>query len=327
MYNSPADALTAFIDQMENWESPAQPLYKGNREKALEAGLEFLRPFLLNPEQHKEQVKLMLEGLAVTYMSAQLGPLLKIAFHPATNWISRNGTEFKKSNQIFVERVRSARADLLRSLKPGELTVAILPARAKASTDTAIKAKLFVFQVNVALYPDPAFTPQSMSVQLSVDDADVKFADVEPSSRVESIGSYEVGIQESGKFTRTVKDPSKIASTVDAKVAKVEVDEITEDSASKESATQTSIKELGQMLASLVISSAVGGVARWQLLRAPNQLLTGGSSFFATAFVPPALREVTLKARVCTELEGYGTYEAESEQRVGLSEASGLLTI
>ena len=215
----------------------------------------------------------------------------------------------------------------MRSLKPGELTVSILPARAKASTDTAIKAKLFVFQVNVALYPDPAFTPQSMSVQLSVDDADVKFADVEPSSRVESIGSYEVGIQESGKFTRTVKDASKIASPVDAKVAKVEVDEITEDSASKESATQTSIKESGQMLASLVISSAVGGVARWQLLRAPNQLLTGGSSFFATAFVPPALCEVTLKARVRTELEGYGTYEAESEQRVGLSEASGLLTI
>jgi len=180
----------------------------------------------------------------------------------------------------------------------------------------------------VALYPELDFTPQSMSVWLSVVDADVQFSDVEPSSKMDAIGSYEVGIQDSGKFTRTTKNADKLAFTVNAQVARVNIEESGEDSTSAEAATQTSIKQTSQMMAPMIISSAEGNVARWQLLRGPNQLLRGGSSFLATAFVPPALRKVALKAKVLADLDGYGAYEVESERQVDLStEASRVLKV
>jgi hypothetical protein len=122
------------------------------------------RPFLLNPEQHKGQVKLILEGIAKAVMAAQLGQIPGLVYNPAISWFTRSGTEFKKTNRLFAQRVRNARADLLTSLDPGELSVAILPARTKVSADPAINAQLIVFQVNVALYPQPDFAPQSLSV-------------------------------------------------------------------------------------------------------------------------------------------------------------------
>jgi hypothetical protein len=330
MYDTPANALSAFIERMEGWETPATPIL-GDREKVLQAGLEYLRPFLLNPEQHKEQVKLILEGISRAHMAAIVGPMAIVAFSPMMDWMTGARTDFKKGNQRYTDRLKTARAGLLTALNPGELSVNILPARAKASTDStdrAINRKLILFQVNVALYPEPDFTPQSLSVWLSVVDADVEFSDVEPSSKMDSIGAYEIGIQDSGKFTRTTKDANKLAFTANAQVAKVNTEESTEDSTSAEAATQTSIKRTGSMTAPMIISAAEGKVARWQILRGPNQILRGGSSFFATAFVPPALRKVTLKAKVLADLDGYGAYEAESERQVDLStESSALLRV
>src|SRR5947209_14449879 len=100
--------------------------------------------------------------------------MLRVVYNPAMSCITGAGTGFKKGNDAFVDRIKNARSGLLTSLNPGELSVSILPARAKVSDDTAINAKLIVFQVNVALYPASEFMPQSMSVQLSVADSDVQ---------------------------------------------------------------------------------------------------------------------------------------------------------
>ena len=326
MYDAPANALSAFIERMEGWETPAKPIL-GDREKVLQTGLEYLHPFLLNPEQHKEQVKLILEGISRAHMAAILGPMTIVAFTSMMDWVTGARTDFKKGNQRFTDRLKTARAGLLTALNPGKLSVNILPARAKASTDRAINRNLILFQVNVALYPEPDFTPQSMSVGLSVVDTDVLFSDVEPSSKMDAVGTYELGIQDSGKFTRTTKNADKLAFTVNAQVARVNIEESGEDSTSAEAATQTSIKQTSQMMAPMIISSAEGNVARWQLLRGPNQLLRGGSSFFATAFVPLTLRKVTVKAKVRADLDGYGAYEVEGEREVDLStEAPRVLT-
>src|SRR6516165_2161237 len=153
MYDTPANALSAFIERMEGWETPATPIL-GDREKVLQAGLEYLRPFLVNPEQHKEQVKLILEGISRAHMAAILGPMTIVAFSPMMNWVTGARTDFKKGNQRFTDRLKTARSGLLTALNPGKLSVNFLPARAKASTDRAINRNLILFQVNVALYPE-----------------------------------------------------------------------------------------------------------------------------------------------------------------------------
>jgi hypothetical protein len=92
-----------------------------------------------------------------------------------------------------------------------------------------------------------------------------------------------------------------------------------ETSRSLESSTQLALKHSAPTHAPSVISSALGNFARWELLRAPNQMLRGGSRFLATAFVPKELKTVKLEARVRVELQKYRLHEISITKLIELA--------
>jgi hypothetical protein len=228
-------------------------------------------------------------------------------------------------NFAMIRRIESIRDNLLKSVDPGEFDVDVLPPREK--NEAVQGRKLIAFQVNVAVYPLPDFTPQSLSVRLSASHEDIQFEDVSPASRIDAVGSYEIGVTESGKFTETNKETEKLAFKLDGQVAKLESETGSEMARSTERSSQLAMKQAATTHAPLVISSAIRNMARWELLRAPNQMLRGGSRFLATAFVPEELKTVTLDVRVRVDLENYGPHEISTSKTVELSSKPSTLII
>jgi hypothetical protein len=185
--------------------------------------------------------------------------------------------------------------------------------------------RLVVFQLNVAVYPHADFTPQSLSVKFAAPGGEVQFVDVDPSSKVDATGSYEVGVEDSGKFTSSTTDTDKLAFTLDGKVAAAGSDSTHEHTNTVERSSSRTRKETGERIVPLVISSALGGVARWQLLRAPRQPLVGGFRFLSTAFVEPSVQNLAVEALVRVELEHYGPHEINLQKRVELPFESQLV--
>jgi hypothetical protein len=220
-------------------------------------------------------------------------------------------------NLELIQRIESIRDELLISVNPGEFEVDILPPREKE--EAMAGRKLIVLQVNVAVYPLADFTPQNLSVRLTASNEEIQFEDVSLASRMDAIGSYEVGVTDSGKFTATDKESEKLAFKLDGQVAKLEGEIGDETSRSIETSTQVAVKRSAPAYAPLVVSSAVKNVARWELLRAPNQMLRGGSKFLATAFVPSELRLLPLEVRVRVDLEKYGSHEISATKQIELA--------
>jgi hypothetical protein len=296
-------------------------------DEVVEDGFSFLEPFVANPQRHKEAIKMIMGG-----MGAQL---ILLELEDDSLWLRRSLGKtgfsllgkigFIRPNLEMLRRVETVRDELLESVHPGEFGIDILPPREK--DDAVQHAKLVVFQVNVAVYPLPDFTPQSLSVRLTALNEEIQFEDVNPATRIDAVGSYEIGVTESGKFTETNKDTESLAFKLDGQVAKLESQTGNETSRSMERSSQLAMKRSASTHAPLVISSALRNVARWELLRAPNQTLMGGSRFLATAFVPVETTMVTLDVRMRVDLEKYGPHEISLVKEVELSSKPSSLLV
>jgi hypothetical protein len=273
-----------------------------------------IEPFVANPQRHKVALKMIFDGYSAQMTMVQLRGLFSL-----TAMAKKIRLTSFKPNFDAIRKIESIRDDLLASV------VDVLPAREK--NEAAEEKKLIVFQVNVAVYPLPDFTPESLSVRLTALNEDIQFEDVNPASRIDAIGSYEIGVTESGSFTETNKETEKLAFKLDGQVAKVEGGIGGETSWSMDRSSQLAIKQSASTQAPLVISSALRNVARWELLRAPNQMLKGGSRFLATAFVPRELKTVTLDVRMRVELKNYGPHEISTTKQVELSSRPSALLI
>src|SRR6476619_4799278 len=61
--HSPVQSLEAFLrERAKVTNDPLKPLYP-NKDEALDAAIWFLSPFMQNPEQHKEAIRLLLRGV------------------------------------------------------------------------------------------------------------------------------------------------------------------------------------------------------------------------------------------------------------------------
>jgi hypothetical protein len=309
MVDTPYSAMSRFVQIREArpnvW--PTDP--NMTPEDALDEAWQLLRPFLLNPERHEKHVRAILTGLSLDTNFIVIRPITRF-------FDSRIGRAFlrftpnqlRREREKFLQRFREAQVDLERSLTPVELDADMLPVRSKEEDGISPTLRLVVFPINVSLYKTE-FEPQMLSVRLTVLEPDFQFVDVEPSSRSESLGTYEVGVSESGKFTDTLKRSSKVAFSLDGKVAKLAGDLSTERSSAEEHGYSTNTKQAAQEMRPAVISSAIKGTARWELLRTPSQPLLGGYRFFATAFVRQVRRKLPVELRVLADMDQWGPYE------------------
>jgi tetrahydromethanopterin S-methyltransferase subunit B len=210
-----SEAMQRFLEKMK-------PLILGNTisrykstDEVFEDCFSLIEPFVANPQRHKDALKMIVEGISAQAMMVQLQPFMKM-----TRVLQKIGVARVDPNLDLIRRIESIRDDLLNSVHPGEFDVDVLPPREK--NEAVQGRKLIVFQVNVAVYPLLDFTPQSLSVRLSASHEDIQFEDVNPASRIDAVGSYEIGVTESGKFTETDKDTEKLAFKLDGQVAKLE---------------------------------------------------------------------------------------------------------
>jgi hypothetical protein len=311
MPTTPLSVMERLAGWANSWTNPWSPSSQMTQEEIVAEAFGLLRPFLTNPERHEQAVKLLIEGACLSAAWRAMEPMLRLynsgplrALRPFINW-----TSFHEARDKFLKRLGDAQADLRRSLTPVELDADILPISIKSEgTLTPPGLRLAVFRINVSLYKTE-FSPQSLSVRLAVLEPDFQFVDVEPSSKTEAVGGYEIGVSQSGKFVEASKTSGKLAFELNGQLAKVKGDATEEKSSSAELGRSISAKETGQHVVPMVISSAIKGTARWELLRTPTQSLLGGTSFLATAFVAVEPRHIPVELRVATELDGWGPYE------------------
>jgi hypothetical protein len=312
---TPSEAMKRFITTIESINKSTDK----NVAEALNEGAATIAPFLTNPQRHTEHIRIILEGVALRLMIMSMTSVMNTIPFFGRRFLSKFFLDFialGNFKQKYLNKLTRLRTELLASLSPGELDLSIVSPKRKDDADRT--ANLIIFQINVALYPHQDFVPQALSVRLIALDPEVEFEDVSPSSRVEAAGSYELGVSASGKFTYSHEESGKMGGQLGAPGAKVVSELGGKEAISRETAIGTTTKETGQRFIPLVISSALAQTARWELLAAPQQILVGGTRFFATAFVPSTLRHVSLEAHVVAELDHYGRYELTKQRTVEL---------
>jgi hypothetical protein len=327
MSETPAAAMRRFIETFGRKQDPFSWVYKTGVE-ALDDGATIIEPFLANPSRNKEHIRIILEGILMHTTLATvptLFPFLKFADRiPIVGKALRSTRTLGFHNffQSYARKLAAVQDDLLASLNPGELGVNILPAQAQKSEIGPANHKIVLFQVNVALWPNKEFVPQSLSVRLEAFNPDLQFSDVTPASHVENTGTFKVAVNDAGKFTYSEKDTARVGVTLGAGPAKLDSGMASERMTGQERTTGISVEESRETFTSLIIASGLGAVARWELLKGPTQPLLGGMTFAATAFVPLNMTEVTLEARVRAELERYGDYEVTTQRNLELPSVS-----
>jgi hypothetical protein len=319
MKETPLSAMERFGSEMgSSLTSLFDPMGKTD-EQISDETFSLLRPFLANPEGHEKAVRMLLRGFALNWVRLAMEPLFRIIRGPFGKFARTRGQDlFSKARASFLDDLKAVQDDLIRSLTPVELDADVLPLLTKTIEGTPVSPtlRLVVLRTNVSLY-SPQFNVQSLSVRVKIaNDPDFQFVDVDPSSRTENIGGYELGITDSGKFVQANRESRKLAMTLDGKLAKIEDGAEEEKSSSVESGRSVSAKSTGQYIVPMVISSAIRETARWELLRTPTQTLLGGFAFMATALMPLDSRTLTVDLKVVVELENWGPYEISLQKKI-----------
>jgi hypothetical protein len=180
--------------------------------------------------------------------------------------------------------------------------------------------KLIGLQLNVAILPSAGINAQSLSVKIETDEEKFQFNDTSPSTRVESIGSHEIGISDTGKFIRSDKESEKVVAKMSVVGLGADAELAGERSNSVEASRSEAAKVTRQDVAAAVISTAVGNTAHWQFLRTPTQPLVGGFRLSATAFIPKQLASTTLAISISAlvEFQGWGPQLRTVQRQISL---------
>jgi hypothetical protein len=319
MAETPRDALERFIAEIEKSQLNDPP-YE-HLIDAFRAGMAALRPFISNPDRYEQTVKMILWGIAVNVWQFAI-----LHENPEKRWrwyrllnglVPFRQRAFEEWKHNYLNSLASARDDLLRSLTPGRLEIDILPPKVTDAGPPGFR--MVEIQVNVDVSPAPEFPSDALSVRLEAVEADVQFSTVSPTTRVESIGSFENSDMASIKDGVGRRRVDRLSTEVGGVGAKVGAEVASEETDNYEYQLTTSRKVSGQQYTPLIIGSAIKGVAYWQLLASSQQPLRGGLSFFATAYVPGQLTAVTIGAEVIARLAGFGDHRTTELKRIDLS--------
>jgi hypothetical protein len=305
MIESKLEAMKQVITKAESFRSYYEPVYE-DPIAALDDGAEILAPFLSNPDRDKQAVRIILEGIAVSYVAPILLPLFKYQrwFNVLRPGFKRS---FEESKQKYMSKLMQAKDNLLSKLDPGkDFRVDIIPPKVEATYATSIRVSI---RVNVALtlhdgHDDhPA---RRMNVRLIIADPRVQIVEVTPSFQFEGTGSRKIKVSETNKTSYTQTDKDKVGSELGGPGAKITSELASEDSIGQEQTKGKETEFSSDDVEYPVISIAVENEAEWALLKTPKQPLKGGQSFLASALVPIEAESLTLTVRARAELEDFG---------------------
>jgi hypothetical protein len=182
----------------------------------------------------------------------------------------------------YLEELQRAQDDLYSTIEVGEIKLDLLPIKSISSSEREQygEFRLIGIQLNVALQPANGVNAQSLSVKIEADNEKFQFGDTDPSTRLENIGSHELGISGTGKFVRSKRESEKIVAKMSVSGLGADSELVGERSTSVETSESREAKVTRLDVAPAVISAAVAmgfpahshSAARWRLSACCNRI-------------------------------------------------------
>lgn len=278
-----------------------------------------LLPFLQNPERHARHVSAVLRYQEVAFL-AYLFRLLGRVF--PFGILARKMKEPLAAEIMRIKaEIQGSRNEILASVDTADLKVDVLPLISlKTKPDWVAQGRrLILIELRSDVLPAAGMQLVALSQQIQiVSPVGCQFVDTIPSNEMESLGEREVSVTERGKFVFTSSDEAKVAGKLSYGPGKLEGAVSTKDTATAEGEHGASerLKMVSQM--ARTISSAVGDMAAWRLLRTPSQLLLGTNKFSATALVPIESTKLEMVIRFGADIERWGPTSIQRSYSVPL---------
>jgi hypothetical protein len=305
-YAGPAQAFQRFCELVESEGVPF-----GDTEP--EDYLNFLRPFLVNPDRHEQHVRAIADAAAAAQMARTMTRL------PGTRLLRplvRRQT--KASLERLLVRYDALRQQLLAEVEPGELAFDMLPARKlPAAPEWERNQRLWLLQAKMAIHPSAGFQPDSLSLRLELDSHAQLVAQL-PASEMIELGIHEVQLSNEGQFRVTTSDTAKVGGEIGATGAKVVSELGHSDARELTLSTSGSHKVTYTARVARVIASAVGSVARWEMLGTGEERPVGGLDFYLTVLLPARASAVSIRTTALVSFGGWGPLRLEYDEKLQL---------
>lgn len=317
-----AQALQRLMGELDRFELFSPP-HNTSIGVTSDAGT-LLRPFLENPDRHARHVAVIIEYVQLMATAAAFRPFLGFYKLPflrgwATKYFSFNVVRPLKA------RIEEARDDALATVEPGELRVDLLPV-ASVATKPAWKGqarRLVLIELRGVAIPAAGMQLRALSHEINLTHPPgCQFVDAIPSNEMEALGEREVSISERGKFVLATAESAKVSGSLSRGPIEVGGSYESTSTSSKEAESSTSEKLSHAPQVARVISSAVGNVAMWRLLRTPSQLLLGTNKFSATALVPHDAKKLSMTVMFGADIDGWGPTSMKREFDVPIPRAT-----
>ncbi len=279
--------------------------------------LELMDPFLANPGQHREHVRLIAEAAFAVGLSERIPFFNPFKWGPLSRVI-RGGFSTE-----YLERVARLKASLLEAAQPGEFGVDVLPSRIIETPPEWPDHQLHLLEVRVAVHPSHNLIPEKVSVALQVPaDSGLRFIDCLPSTAFAESGEHEVAVTSEGKFVRAASASASLHVGVKSPPVDLSVGGSAEAKRESSSTESKSFRFKFQSIVPKTISSAVGGQARWELLHTADQLPLGGLKLVATLLAPRGVTECHAQVRLAVSLADWGVVPMSLSRAITLSRQS-----
>jgi hypothetical protein len=315
------EAFRRFVEMFLSRDDPYASIFRDKTlEEALDEATAVIEPFLLNPERHRTHIRLIVQGL---YSSAQLqifdrqlGAMLKMARKIRPDLSSA----VRRYYQNYIDELREAQSALYRNIQAGEIKLDLLPVKYVSFPESEQHGdfRLIGMQLNVAVQPSNGINAQSLSVKIEADNERFQFSDATPSTRVESIGSHELGISDTGRFIRSEKESEKVVAKMSVSGLGADAELAEEKNSGVELSKSKEAKITRLDVEPAVISAAVGNTVHWDFLRTRSQPLIGGFRLAATAFIPKQLKAINFFISALVQFEGWGPQHRTIQSEVVL---------
>jgi hypothetical protein len=307
MKSSPLKAFEKFLELT----SDRKKVYNINEELIDEV----IKPFLANPEQHLEHVKIMTEARWVIHFTN----ILYAAFPKPIRSLLLRLSEWP--NEYF-ERINKLKAELLKTTEPASLSIDILPSRILETPPewTKLNKQIHLIEIRTAINPSENLLPNSFDLKIDFEaKRSVQLIESFPSTDFSEAGNYKVGMSKEGKFISSSKIGGELKIGGEYKGASAKID-LEKSKTNEQISTQKVAYEFQYSNKVLkIISSSVGKTAIWKLLRTTDHFPIGGLNFYLSILAPKDLNELGYTAKLTSEIETWGPISIDDSGTVLLT--------
>jgi hypothetical protein len=312
-HGSVLDAQKAF----EEFESLVMAGYRSAMSHSWEEYLQFVKPFLANPDKHMEHVEAILDMASTARLFASI-PALKYGWKWPFTLIFKLDDAPNKEYEAKLDRLKQRIAAT--AVDPGEIDIDVLPARLVETPSEWTGRQLNLIDLRLAVRSQ-VYEPDNISFRLEVaDQAEVQMVAAYPETQLEEPEEHELGVTNEGKFV--VAGEISTQSKASMKLPGVDVSAQISGKVSSSDTRTDKVEHTVKFKSSAakVISSAVGRTAQWDLLRSRETTLLGGHEFLLTALAPSTMRELTVALKLRITFSKWGLMVREEHRVIPLAQ-------